>query len=223
MRSILIITVLIFCSTIVIKAQIPDVLIEQGKELLNKGTNYSDVGYLIEAEQHFQQALDLDNTNFFAQYFLAYTDYRLAIYYMQTKDDEQFKNYIQLSIEELKTILDSDDKDPEALALLASDYGEKIREDSSLAPQLAPKALSLISQVIEIAPDNPRVQLLAGKLILTLPEKYGGNKVKALVHLQKSVNLFQANREADDPIGWGYIFALTWLGINYTELNDYTT
>lgn len=223
MRSILIIAVLFFCSTIFNKAQTPGDLIKQGKELLNKGSIYIDVGYLVEAEQHFQEALVLDEENYFAQYFLAYSDYRLAIYYMQNEDDEQFKNYIKLSKAELKTILDSDDKDPEALALLASDYGEEIREDSSLAPQLAPKALAMISEVIEIAPDNPRVQLLAGKLILTLPEKYGGNKVKALVHLQKSVNLFEANREADDPIGWGYIFALTWLGINYTELNDYAT
>jgi len=94
MRSILIIAVLISCSTIFNKAQTPDDLIKQGKELLNKGSIYIDVGYLVEAEQHFQEALVLDEENYFAQYFLAYSDYRLAIYYMQNEDDEHRQGLI---------------------------------------------------------------------------------------------------------------------------------
>jgi tetratricopeptide (TPR) repeat protein len=203
-------------------AQNIDSLLNLGKQLLDKGSTYFDEGSLIEAEQKFQQILDLSSESYLAQYFLAYTDYRLAVYYRETKDAEQFNNYISLSENELEAILDSNDTNSEVLSLLASAYGEQIKANSDSAKHLAPKALLLISKALNLDPDNPRVHLLAGKLFLNLPEKYGGDKQKSLEYLRKSVQLFEANQDADDELEWGYIFALTWLGKNYMELNDYS-
>jgi len=223
MKKILLTSIILFFLVFEGVAQNTDSLINLGKELLDKGSVYFDESYLIEAEQKFQEVLIQDDYNYIAQYFLAYTYYRLAVFYLINRDDEQFKNYIKLSETELGTILDSSNTNAEALSLLASDYGEEIRANNNLAAKLAPKALLLISKALKNDPDNPRVQLLAGKLILTLPEKFGGNKVKSLVHLKKSVKLFEENQDADDLLGWGYIFALSWLGINYAELNDYVS
>ena len=204
-------------------AQNSDSLFNLGKDLLNNGSVYFDETTLIEAEQKFQEASDSDSDVYIVQYYLAYTDYRLAVYYLITKDEAQFNNYIAMTENELQAILDSNETNSEVLSLLASSYGEQIVANGDSAKVIAPKALLIISKAIDVDPDNPRVQLLAGKLILTLPEKYGGDKEKSLIHLKRSVELFETNQDSNDDIDWGYIFALAWLGKNYVELNDYSS
>ena len=212
---------IIICLTGSGKSQNTDSLMNTGRELLETGSTYFDQVSLIQAEEKFQEVLNIDGSNYLAQYLLAYTDYRLAVYYLEDKDVEHFNNYISSCESKLIAILDSNETDSEALSLLSSAYGEQIRQKPDVAKALAPKAMELMTAAIENDPDNPRVHFLTGKLLLTLPQKYGGDKYKSLFHLQKAVKLFEEGNEADDDIGWGYIFALTWLGINYRDLNEY--
>ena len=140
---------------------------------------------------------------------------------MDTND--QFNNYIVLAESELQAILDSSENNSEVLSLLASSYGEQIVVNNHSAKILAPRALLIMSKAIDVDPENPRVQLLAGKLSLTLPENFGGDKEKSLIHLKRSVELFESNQDSYDDIDWGYIYSLAWLGKNYVELNDFST
>ena len=221
MKNFLMLIYIIICSSSLVQSQNTDSLMKSGRELLETGSTYFDQVSLIQAEEKFQEVLDIDGSNYLAQYLLAYTDYRLAVYYLEDKDIEHFNNYISICEDELYSLLDSNDTDVEALSLLSSAYGEQIRQKPETAEALAPKALELMKEADKIDPENPRVQFLTGKLLLTLPKKFGGDKNKSLIHLQKAIKLFEEGNEADDEIGWGYIFALTWLGINYSEINDY--
>ena len=221
MKNFLMLIYIIICSSSLVQSQNTDSLMKSGRELLETGSTYFDQVSLIQAEEKFQEVLDIDGSNYLAQYLLAYTDYRLAVYYLEDKDIEHFNNYISICENELNSLLDSNDTDVEALSLLSSAYGEQIRQKPETAEALAPKALELMKEADKIDPENPRVQFLTGKLLLTLPKKFGGDKNKSLIHLQKAIKLFEEGNEADDEIGWGYIFALTWLGINYSEINDY--
>ena len=221
MKNFLMLIYIIICSSSLVQSQNTDSLMKSGRELLETGSTYFDQVSLIQAEEKFQEVLDIDGSNYLAQYLLAYTDYRLAVYYLIDKDIEHFNNYISICENELNSLLDSNDTDVEALSLLSSAYGEQIRQKPETAEALAPKALELMKEADKIDPENPRVQFLTGKLLLTLPKKFGGDKNKSIIHLQKAIKLFEEGNEADDEIGWGYIFALTWLGINYSEINDY--
>ena len=221
MKNFLMLIYIIICSSSLVQSQNTDSLMKSGRELLETGSTYFDQVSLIQAEEKFQEILDIDGSSYLAQYLLAYTDYRLAVYYLEDKDIEHFNNYISICEDELYSLLDSNDTDVEALSLLSSAYGEQIRQKPETAEALAPKALELMKEADKIDPENPRVQFLTGKLLLTLPKKFGGDKNKSLIHLQKAIKLFEEGNEADDEIGWGYIFALTWLGINYSEINDY--
>ncbi len=223
MKNFLQLILIIICLTNPGKSQNTDSLIKSARDLLETGSTYFDQISLIQAEEKFQELLGIDGSNYLAQYLLAYTDYRLAVYYLEDKDIEHFNDYISTCENELNSLLDSNGTDVEALSLLSSAYGEQIRQKPETADALAPKALELMKEANKIDPENPRVQFLTGKLLLTLPKKFGGDKNKSPIHLQKAIKLFEEGNEADDEIGWGYIFALTWLGINYSALKDYNS
>lgn len=218
------ITLIIFISIATSSyAQPYDELMTKGKEYVHQGTFFFDLSYLINARGLFERALNIDTENFFAQYFLAYTDYRLAIYYMKTKDNVQFKNYVESATKELKNLLKGNENNAEIISLLGTVYGIQVSRDPSLGPTLGSQNVALISQALEIAPDNPRVLLQAGISKLNTPEFYGGSKTKALEYFKKSVKAFEASGESIANVGWGYLDALAWLGITYTQLNDYAS
>ena len=202
-------------------AQTDEELISEAKALLDKGVIGSDPIYLNEAKGLFETVLSSDDEDYLAHYFIAYTDYRIAIYYLQNMEKEQFENFIGSSIEELKELLNLNDNNAEVLALLASAYAFQISEKPSLGSELGLKTFNLIYKASNDEPHNPRVMLLAGISYFNIPEIYGGSKLKALNYFIKSVNLFENAVDEDDDIEWGYFDALAWLGLTYSELDDY--
>ena len=197
--------------------------LHEGKKLAHEGTVTFDNYKLIQARGLFERAFDADEESYLAQYYLAYTDYRLAIYYMQKKNTSQFKSYNESAANELKSLLDKDGNNPEVISLLASVYGIQISVDPDLGPTLGSQNVALISQALGIAPNNPRVLLQAGISKLNTPEFYGGSKTKALEYFKKSVEAFETSGESITIIEWGYLDALAWLGNTYTQLKEYSS
>jgi len=217
--SFLIIFSLIF-ATIGI-TQTSEELIMEGKQLVDKGIVSSDLSYLNEGRERFETVLTDDSENYLANYFLAYANYRLAIYSLQNNEKEQFENFIGYSIEELNKLLESNDNNSEVFALLASAYAFQISAKPDLGSEFGPIAFYLIFKAYDIDPHNPRVMLLSGLSYFNIPKDYGGSKLKALDDFIKSVKLFENATDEDDDIAWGYTDALAWLGIAYSEQNDY--
>ena len=202
-------------------AQTSEELMMEGKQLVDKGVISSDLSYLSEARERFETVLTDDSENYLANYFLAYTDYRLAAYSLQNNEKEQFENFIGYSIQELNELLESNDNNSEVIALLASAYAFQISAKPDLGSEFGPIAFYLIFKAYDIDPHNPRVMLLSGLSYFNIPKDYGGSKLKALDDFIKSVKLFESATDEDDDIAWGYTDALAWLGIAYSEQNDY--
>ncbi len=224
MKKTILLILLFVSSGLSIKyAQPADALIDKGKEILHSGNVHFDLSEMLEARGLFERAFDADEENYLAQYYLAYTDYRLAIYYMQNKNKSQFKSYIESATNELKSLLDKDANNAEVISLLASVYGIQISVDPGLGPTLGAQNAALISQALEISRNNPRVLLQTGISKLNTPEFFGGSKTKALAYFKKSVVSFESGEEHEDEIKWGYLDALAWLGITYTHLKEYAS
>ena len=224
MKKTIILILLFVLAGISIKyAQPIDALIEKGKEILHSGNVHFDQSEMLKARGMFERASFADNENFFAHYYLAYTDYRLAVYYMQTKDKAQFKNYVESATEELKSLLEENENNAEVISLLGTIYGIQVSRDPSLGPSLGSQNVALTSQALGIDPNNPRVLLQAGISKLNTPEFFGGSKTKALEYFKKSVKAFETSGESITNIEWGYLDALAWLGTTYTQLNDFTS
>jgi tetratricopeptide (TPR) repeat protein len=202
-------------------AQPVDALIEKGKEILYSGNIHFDQSEMFKARGIFERALASDEENYLAHYYLAYTDYNLAVYFMQKKEDEQFQKFSGSSEKILHELINENDSDAETVSLLGALYGIQVAMNPGLGASLGSKNIALTSQALGIAPDNPRVLLQKGISKFNSLEFVGGSKEKALTYFTQSVKIFEKQTGDETDIKWGYIDALAWLGIAHSSMGDY--
>ena len=93
-REILFITLFLLAAVSLNNAQSVDALIDEGKRLVHKADVEFDLTSYIKARGMFERALASEKESYLANYFLAYTDYKLAVFFMQKRDKQQFTNYV---------------------------------------------------------------------------------------------------------------------------------
>jgi len=220
-RRILVIALLVLSAVSLNFAQPIDELIDEGNKLLYKADVEFDLTSYIKARGMFERAIASDKEDYLANYFLAYTDYKIAVYYMQKKEKQQFQNYIDSATEILKSLINNNESDAEVISLLGTAYGIQVAMNPSLGPSKGAQNVALTSEAMEISPDNPRVLLQKGISKFNTPEFFGGSKDEALNYFKKSISIFESTEKSVSKINWGYLDALTWLGRTYSKLNDY--
>ena len=220
-RTILFIALFLLAVVSSNNAQSSDALIEEGKKAVYKADVEFDIASYIKARGLFERALASDSENYLANYFLAYTDYKLAIFFMQNKDKQQFTNYVNSATAILKSLISNDGSDAEAISLLGTVNGIQVTMDPSLGQSRGAQNIALTSEAMAIAPNNPRVLLQKGISKYSTPEFFGGSKEEALDFFKKSISVFENEDQSNNEISWGYLEALAWLGKSYTHLGDY--
>ena len=86
----------------------------------------------------------------------------------------------------------------EILTLQASYYQAMLGLKPMRAPIYGPKAGKLLAQAIDLDSNNPRAQSLMGQNYYYTPAAFGGGIDKALPHMQKAVQLFEAEQAMED-------------------------
>lgn len=220
MKQILIIGILFSALTLSVNAQSVGAIVEKGTKLVEQGNITFNESVLLKARGLFERVVSSGSENYLANYYLGYTDYRLATYYRQKKDNTKFRQFIESSEKILRALITDNHTDAESLSLLATVLGIQISLDQKLGPTLGQEAVKLISKALEISPENPRVLLHAGISKLNTPEFFGGSKEKALEYFNQSVNIFEESHK-EEAINWGQPDALAWQGIVNTRLDNY--
>ena len=95
-RRILVIALLVLSAVSLNFAQPIDELIDEGNKLLYKADVEFDLTSYIKARGMYERAIASDKEDYLANYFLAYTDYKIAVYYMQKKEKQQFQTALIL-------------------------------------------------------------------------------------------------------------------------------
>jgi len=222
MKSVLLTILIIPLFALVTFAQTSSELISEAKTLVYQGDVNFDKGLYLKGRGLFERVLSSEPENFLAKYYLAYTNYKLSIYFMYKKEQVQLDRFVKSGIETCKELLSKNNEDAETKALLGGIYGIQIANEPNLGQVIGPQSNALLSEAIELAPDNPRVLVLAGINKLNTPEFFGGSKTKALEYFKKAVNLFENDESVNgDGIEWGHLYALAWLGKTYLKMNDY--
>jgi len=220
-KTILLILLFVFGGISIKYAQTVDALIEKGKEILYGGVIHFDQSEMFKARGMFERALASDEENYLAHYYLAYTDYNLAVYFMQKKGTEQFQKFSDSSEKILQELINEKGSDAEAVSLLGALCGIQVAMNPGLGASLGSKNISLTSQAFGISPDNPRVLLQKGISKFNSPEFVGGSKEEALKYFTQSVEVFEKQIGNETDIDWGYLDALGWLGIAHSSTGDF--
>jgi tetratricopeptide (TPR) repeat protein len=217
----LLVLLFVFVGVSINYAQPVNEVIEKGIEILHNGYVHFDESEMFKARGLFERASANDKENYLAQYYLALTDYNLAIYFMHKEEKEEFQKYSDSSEKILKELIKNNGSDAEAVSLLGGLYGIRVAMNPGLGASLGSQNIALTSQAFGIASNNPRVLLQKGISKFSSPEFVGGNKREALKYLNRSVKEFENPDEQVTNIDWGYLDALAWLGIAYSSLGDY--
>ena len=220
-KTVLIILMCVLGCISIQHAQSVTALIQKGKATLYSGYVHFDKSEMIKARGLFERALANDEENYLAQYYLAFTDYYLAVYLMQKKEKKQFEKFSKSSEKTLKKLLNENRTDAEVVSLLGALYGIKVAMNPELGSLLGSQNISLTSKALGIEPDNPRVLLQKGISKFNSPDFVGGSKKEALKFFIQSVQLFENQTENETNIDWGYLDALAWLGIAHSSLGDF--
>lgn len=147
-------------------------------------------------------------------YYRAYVHYRLAE--MAPDDKKSAKQHLNDCIELLNPVHDAQPEFAAATALLGSCYGASAGYYRLRAMTRGIKAGGLMEAALEKGPDNPQVVLMDGVNDYNRPEKFGGDKDRALVKLRKAVTLFESAPPVEGAApDWGH--AEAWLYIARIE------
>lgn len=148
----------------------------------------------------------------------ALANYRLAI--RLNIDSELKKATVALGKAEatLEALVKEEPGNAEAWALLGHSYGTHINFASSQTLFYFPKALHSIKRAKELAPENPRVNLVAGVNDYFTPSMFGGSKAIAVTHLDIAIDQYAL--DASSGYDWGLADAYIWRGLAQLDLGN---
>ncbi|TXF87119.1 hypothetical protein FUA23_18680 [Neolewinella aurantiaca] len=133
-------------------------------------------------------------------YWLAHTDFQIAVYYLTAKDMKACETVIKRGISLLEGVKN---KNSEELALLAYLQGFSIQFSKGLgAAKISKRANANSSNAAKLDAENLRAHYVMGSLNFYTPKAYGGGK-KVEEHLTRAISL-PANKLGNPYLpGWG--------------------
>jgi tetratricopeptide (TPR) repeat protein len=184
-------------------------LLELKQELMSAITR-SDSQTLKQVRRKFLQAQPSPDKQYLQHYYIALSDYMLTSMFRTQKDSAL--HYLNDAVEHLKQCLELEPDFAEGYALLSSSYGRKIGFHPMSGIYLGPRAGAAIGKALQLEPENPRVNLLAGINMIFTPKMFGGGKDKARLYLKRAEQYFRTYQPADSLApNWGHRDVYGWL------------
>ncbi len=198
-------------------ANTDDDLLKQVKALSYEASIKFDEGKLRQASALCERILSEDDSNIYARYYLAYSQYQLLQVAMTRKDQNLFDQFFSAAVDNGKLILQEKSFASEANVLLASIYMMKIAITPQEAPQLSMKIHSYLDDAVKANVNNPRAYLIRGQMLYNTPEMYGGSVDKAIDLWNNALLLFAGEKEKSFMPDWGLLDTYAWLGQAFTR------
>lgn len=147
-------------------------------------------------------------------YYGALLAYRLAL--LAKNDELRAWPFTQQCVDRLNRALVIDPGSAEALALQSACLALQSHMDPWRSPLAAPLSRARIDKALKLAPENPRVLLLAALASRDRPRLFGGDTQQAFVLMQRAVSAFERQRGRPPGLpGWGAADAFTDLAQEY--------
>ncbi len=196
-----------------------DSLLVSGKQMLRAGA----LDAMYAAKATFERTLADTTLSAWGHYYIALADYRIADYLLAAGEENKgaASEHLKAAVECLQKATEIDPQAAEAYALLSSAYGRQIGLNPIKGMVLGRRAEKALKRAVQLAPDNPRVVLVAAIRDFNTPEMFGGSKEKGLQGFQRAAELF-AQEGPIAPIhpAWGHSRTYAWLGLVYQERGE---
>ncbi|MEM9341103.1 MAG: tetratricopeptide repeat protein [Bacteroidota bacterium] len=169
--------------------------------------------YLMNSKAMWKQSVRLAEVAHGKESFdVAMARYGLLNNTMAEKDEETFDEYIDDTIDLLKTLIGNHPDDGEPKAVLSSIYGLVIAYSPMKGIIYGAKGSSLMDEALEKDPQSALVQKLYASSKLYTPSMWGGNPEKAVTSFELAVSLYEASSIENS---WEYLDALMGLALAY--------
>ncbi len=151
-------------------------------------------------------------------YDAALAQYRLATIYKGGNDINEAKQALTKAMEQLESLVNEEPNNAEGWALLSLVYGTQIGVSPMQGAKYGPKAGRSIAKAKALAPENPRVSLVAGINDYFTPTMFGGSKISALKELDSAAENYAGDKESG--YHWGVAETYVWRGLVQMELGE---
>lgn len=183
-----------------------------------------DLTQLQASAKRFEKLADTAGLRFAASYWAAVAYFSMAqvrIYGTpDVKNEDKGLAHLESGIRFCDQALKIAPENGETLALKGTLIGMEIGLSLWKAPFKGPKIMELMKKAESVDPQNPRVQYHAGVSYLFTPSLLGGGIDKGLEYLQKSILLFEneknQKRSLTEP-DWGHSTAWGFIGKAYEK------
>ncbi len=196
------------------EAALNDSLILQGKAMIQSAVNTWNLEQMMAARAHFERLLGRFDEPWLVRYYVALVDFRIYLFHFSQENKDEARRYVDDGIAQLEAVIESKPDFEEGYALFSSLLGNKIALNPMLGMTLGMRSGGMMGKASSLAPENPRVALIAGESAYYTPKLFGGGRDKALEHIRKAIGLFETFRP-ERPVDpdWGYDEAYAYLGM----------
>lgn len=182
-----------------------------------KAQNLQEIQYaafLKSSHSLWERSISLAESASLSDFEKAVPMYGLLNNTMATQDEKVFKEYVDETVDFLKSVIESDPENGEPRAVLSSVYGLIMAYSPMKGMLYGGKSSSLMDEAMRLSPESPLVQKLHGGSKLYTPEMFGGSPKEAVLAYERAVELF----EGGDPSGnWLYLDTLVGLSMAYQK------
>jgi tetratricopeptide (TPR) repeat protein len=194
--------------------------IVEAKMLIQKATNNANQELFAKAENCLAPARTDPRFAALANYYLGYAAYSRCLALLRVDKDKAVA-YLDTAVSRLEEAVSRDEAFAEAYALLSSCLGIKIGFNPSEAMVLGPQSGIALEKAKSLAPDNPRVAMVAAISTYNTPEMYGGSKARGFEEMKRGAELFDHWTSADSlQPDWGKDQIWAWIGIAHMDRKE---
>ena len=150
---------------------------------------------------------------------LLHAQYGFIGFLLGSKRTSLGEEYIEKADKHIVSLLKSNPKWVEVMALEAAIIAYKISLRPYKAPFLGPKSMSLIDDALELDPNNTYALIEKGNSKHYAPSFVGGSPTEAILQYQKAITNIKASSKTKT---WWYLNTLTQLALAAEKAKNYT-
>ncbi len=150
---------------------------------------------------------------------LLHAQYGFIGFLLGSKRTSLGEEYIAKADKHIASLLKSNPKWVEVMALEAAIIAYKISLSPYKAPFLGPRSMSLIDDALELDPNNIYALIEKGNSKHYAPSYVGGSPTEAIVNYQKAITNIKASSKTKT---WWYLNTLTQLALAAEKAKSYT-